>query len=311
MIPKIPKNGLKVKAFPPILLCMTDFVEDVIARSIDYLVAHYQGQPDLDAIARKAGYEPTHFQKIFKERVGISPKRLVQYMSYRHARDLLAEGHTTENAASAAGLSGTGRLYDLFVSCEAVTPGSAAEKGAGVGVVYGFHSSPLGEMLVAQTAKGVCYLGFLMDEARDIPVKKMKAYLPSATYREDFGATRAAASEILKIWTGHGDAKKKLKLDLQGTNFQIQVWQALLKIPLGETVTYQDIAQQIGRPKSMRAVGNAVGSNPVSLLIPCHRVIRSTGIIDNYGWGSPRKKVILAMESALCAPAAEEFRLKA
>lgn len=290
---------------------MSDFVENVIAQSIDYLVAHYQAQPDLDAIARRAGYEPTHFQKIFKERVGISPKRLVQYMSYRHARDLLAHGYTTEDAANAAGLSGTGRLYDLFVSCEAVTPGSAAEKGVGVNVTYGFHPSPLGEMLVAQTEKGVCYLGFLMDGARDEPTRRMKLYLPRAIYHEDTETTRSAALEILKIWTGHGDARKKLKLDLQGTNFQIQVWQALLKIPLGETVTYQDIAQQIGRPTSMRAVGNAVGSNPVSLLIPCHRVIRSTGIIDNYGWGSPRKKAILAMESALCAPQEEEFRLKA
>lgn len=290
-------------------MVMTDFVEDVIAQSIDYLVAHYQAQPDLDAIARKAGYEPTHFQKIFRERVGISPKRLVQYMSYRHARDLLADGHSTESAAGAAGLSGTGRLYDLFVSCEAVTPGTAADKGRGVNVVYGFHPSPLGDMLVAQTEKGICFLGFLMDEARDEPIRRMKAYLPQASYREDTDATRAGAQEILKIWTGHGDARKKLKLDLQGTNFQIQVWQALLKIPLGETVTYQDIAQQIGRPKSMRAVGNAVGSNPVSLLIPCHRVIRSTGIIDNYGWGSPRKKAILAVESAMCP--APPFRLKA
>lgn len=289
---------------------MSNFVEDVIAQSIDYLVAHYQAQPDLDAIARRAGYEPTHFQKIFKERVGISPKRLVQYMSYRHARDLLVDGHSTESAASAAGLSGTGRLYDLFVSCEAVTPGSAAEKGRGVNVTYGFYPTPLGEMLVAKTEKGVCYLGFIMDEGRDIPITKMKAYLPHAVYREDTDATRLSAEEILTIWAGHGDERRKLTLDLQGTNFQIQVWQALLKIPLGETVTYQDIAQQIGRPKSMRAVGNAVGSNPISLLIPCHRVIRSTGIIDNYGWGSPRKKVILAMESAMCAPV-EEFRLKA
>lgn len=288
---------------------MSTFVEDVIAQSIDYLVANYQGQPDLDAVARKAGYEPTHFQKIFRERVGISPKRLVQYMSYRHARDLLAMGHTTEEASAAAGLSGTGRLYDLFVSCEAVTPGSAAEKGRGLSVTYGFYPTPLGEMLVAQTEKGVCYLGFLMDQGRDVPIRKMKAYLPSATYKEDATAARGAAEEILKIWTGHGDPRKKLKLDLQGTNFQIQVWQALLKIPLGETVTYQDIAQQLGRPKSMRAVGNAVGSNPISLLIPCHRVIRSTGIIDNYGWGSPRKKAILAVESAMCPP--EPFRLEA
>ena len=164
---------------------MPDFVESVVAQSIDYLVAHYQAQPDLDAIARKAGYEPTHFQKIFKKRVGISPKRLVQYMSYRHARELLTTGATTEEAASAAGLSGTGRLYDLFVSCEAITPGSTRDKGQGVSVTYGFHPTPLGEILVGQTDRGVCYLGFLVDEDRAEPVRRMKAYLPHAAFQDD------------------------------------------------------------------------------------------------------------------------------
>lgn len=288
---------------------MSAFVENVIAESIDYLVAHYQARPDLDELAARAGYETTHFQKIFREKVGISPKRLVQYMSYRHARDLLVEGHSTEAAASAAGLSGTGRLYDLFVSCEALTPGSARMKGRGLSVAYGFHPTSLGEILVAVTDKGVCYLGFLVDGDRSVPVARMKAHLPEALFREDDNATRAAAAAIMTIWTGHGDAGRKLKLDLQGTNFQIQVWQALLKIPLGETVTYQDIAREIGRPKSMRAVGNAVGANPVSLLIPCHRVIRSSGIIDNYGWGSPRKKALLAVESAMCPVAAADGAL--
>lgn len=279
---------------------MSEFAENIIAQSIDYLVAHYKDQPDLDALARRAGYESTHFQKLFREKVGISPKRLCQYMCYKHARDLLADGATTEVAASAAGLSGTGRLYDLFVSCEALTPGNAKSKGQGLEVTYGFHPTPLGKIMVATTPRGVCFLGFLMDEDKAIPVARLKSHLPSASFKEDRAATAKAARHILQIWTGYGDKNQKLKLDLQGTNFQIQVWQALLRIPLGETVTYQDIAQKIGRPRSMRAVGNAVGANPVSLLIPCHRVIRSTGIIDNYGWGSPRKKAILAMESAMC-----------
>lgn len=278
---------------------MSVFVENVIAQSIDYLVAHYTEQPDLNALAARAGYEPTHFQKIFRDKVGISPKRFVQYMSYRHARDLLGDGHTTESAAMEAGLSGTGRLYDLFVSCAAMTPGTARDKGAGITVVYGFHPTPLGEIMIGQTPRGVCFIGFLMNEDRAVPFERMKAYLPCASFLEDDNATRASAENILNIWAGKGDAARKLSLDLQGTNFQIQVWQALLKIPLGETVTYQDIAKDIGRPTSMRAVGNAVGANPVSLLIPCHRVIRSTGIIDNYSWGSPRKKAILALESTL------------
>jgi AraC family transcriptional regulator of adaptative response/methylated-DNA-[protein]-cysteine methyltransferase len=271
----------------------------VIAESIDYLVAHYDRKPDLDALAKRAGYETTYFQKLFTEKVGISPKRLMQYMTVRHARDLLEGGRNTMDAAQDSGLSGTGRLYDLFVSCEAVTPGDVQYGGRGLTVAYGFHPSPLGEILVAQTERGVCYLGFLIDAERAEPVRRMKRDLPHAEFRESAAATRAAAEDILRIWRGEGDRRRKLRLDLHGTNMQIQVWQALLRIPAGETVTYSDIAREIGKPKAARAVGNAVGSNPISLLIPCHRVIRATGIIDNYGWGSPRKKAILAVENTM------------
>jgi len=273
--------------------------DQVIADSIDYLVAHYSEQPDLDFLAKRAGYEPTHFQKLFSEKAGISPKRLIQYMNARYAGELLRTGHSTLDAAHATGLSGTGRLYDLFVSCEAVTPGEVQHKGRGLSVTYGYHPTPLGEILVAQTPRGVSFLGFLVDRDRNVPFQKMQAYMPHAEYRANDNETRSAADTIMRIWRGQGDKSKKLKLDLHGTNMQIQVWQALLKIPTGETVTYKDIAEQIGKPKAARAIGNAVGANPVSLLIPCHRVIRATGIIDNYGWGSPRKKLILGLEGML------------
>ena len=273
--------------------------DQIIAESIDYLVAHYADQPELEFLAKRAGYDKPHFQKLFKQKVGISPKRLAQYMTMRHARELLAAGKTTEDAASAAGLSGTGRLYDLFVNCEAVTPGEISYKGAGVNVVYGWHATPLGEILVSQTEKGVSYLGFVVDGSRAEPVRRMKKYLPEAKYAEDNKAIQKTAERIMAIWRGEGDRRKKLTLDLHGTNLQIQVWQALLRIPLGETLTYGDIAKEIKKPKASRAVGNAVGLNPISLLIPCHRVIRSTGIIDNYGWGSPRKKLILGVEGSI------------
>jgi AraC family transcriptional regulator of adaptative response/methylated-DNA-[protein]-cysteine methyltransferase len=276
-----------------------DFQYDVIAEAIDYLVARYADQPDLDALARRAGYDPSHFQKLFKANVGISPKRLVQYMSLRHARDLLTAGATTLEAADAAGLSGNGRLHDLFVAVEAATPGDVKRRGQGLSIVYGFHPTPIGQILVAQTARGVCYLGFLMDQDRAAPLAKMKSWFPAAVYREDAAVTAEAAAHIMRIWRGQGDAARKLTLDLHGTNLQLQVWRALLQIPTGETVTYQHIARQLGRPKAARAIGNAVGANPVSLLVPCHRVIRATGIIDNYGWGSPRKKLLLAMESSV------------
>ena len=269
----------------------------IIAESIDYLVAHYQQQPDLTFLARRAGYEFTHFQKLFTDHVGISPKRLVQYMNMRHARDLLVNGCSTLNTALETGLSGTGRLHDLFVSCEGVTPGQVQKRGAGLRITYGLHPTPLGKIMIGKTEKGVCWTGFLMDEKPDVSLARMKKHWPASDIIHDDAAVQSEAQSMMKTWAGQGDPKKKLKLDLYGTNFQIQVWQALLKIPGGETLTYQDIARQLDMPKASRAVGNAVGKNPVSLLIPCHRVIRASGIIDNYGWGSPRKKLILAMES--------------
>lgn len=271
--------------------------EQVIAESIDYLVAHYQDQPSLEALAARAGYEATHFQKLFKDHVGISPKRLCQYMHMRRARELLAEGHSTLETALQSGLSGTGRLHDLFVSCEGVTPGAVQNRGAGLQITYGFQPTILGEVMIGKTPRGVCWLGFLVDESRERPLRRLRAHWPLAELVHDDAALRGETEKIFRIWRGQGLAHEKLKLDLYGTNFQIQVWQALLQIPIGETVTYQDIAAQVCSARASRAVGNAVGANPVSLLIPCHRVIRSTGIIDNYGWGSPRKKLILALES--------------
>lgn len=276
---------------------MNGFSLKVIAETIDYLAAHASEQPDLAFLAGRAGYEATHFQKMFKQAVGISPKRLVQYMNVRHARELLREGQPLLDAALESGLSGTGRLHDLFVSCEGMTPGQVKGRGAGLRIVYGFHPSLLGEMMIAKTGIGVCWLGFLVDGKREVPVQRMHGFWPKASFTHDDGSVKGEAEQVLGIWRGQGQIGGKLKLDLYGTNFQLQVWQALLRIPCGETVTYRDIAKTVCTEKASRAVGNAVGANPVSLLIPCHRVIRGTGIIDNYSWGSPRKKLILALES--------------
>ncbi len=266
--------------------------------AIDYLVAHYQEQPELDDLAARFGYEPTYFQKIFRDYIGISPKRFVQFMSLRTAQDFLLQGASTLDAAYAAGLSGNGRLHDLFVQCEAMTPGEFQKRGQGVAVRYGFFPSPLGELMVAITERGVCWLGFRVDESRDQSIARVKKQFPSAQFILDQDATSPAMEQIMKIWNGQGDRKKKLKLDLVGTNFQIQVWQAMLKIPMGVTVSYKTLADALGKPSASRAVGGAVGANPISLLIPCHRVIQQSGIIENYGWGSPRKKAILGVEVA-------------
>jgi AraC family transcriptional regulator of adaptative response/methylated-DNA-[protein]-cysteine methyltransferase len=275
---------------------MSEFNEQIIAESIDYLIANYNEQPDLSYLASRAGYEKSYFQKIFKEKVGISPKRLNQFMNLRHASELLVDGRSQLEVSQDTGLSGTGRLYDLFVSLNAVTPGEFSYKGNGVKVIYGYHSSPIGELMIGKTDKGVCYLGFLVDQDKHIPFQKMLKHLPEAEFVRDDKKTQGLANEVMQIWRGKGQINKKIKLDLYGTNLQIQVWKALLKIPVGRTRTYKDIAIEVGNPKGARAIGNAVGANPISLLIPCHRVIRKSGIVDNYGWGSPRKKFLLGLE---------------
>lgn len=269
-----------------------------LAGAIDYLVAHYQDQPDLDSLAARFGYEPTYFQKIFKEHVGISPKRFIQYMSLRTARDFLLQGASTLDAAYAAGLSGTGRLHDLFVQCEAMTPGDVQKKGQGLTIKYGCHATPLGELFVAVTPRGVCWLSFQVDETQAQSLKRLQQHFPLATLVFDQDATEAATTQIMNIWNGQGDKKKKITLDLYGTNFQLQVWQAMLKIPMGMTVSYMTLANALGKPTASRAIGGAVGANPISLLIPCHRVIQQSGVIENYAWGSPRKKAILGLEIA-------------
>lgn len=269
----------------------------IIADAVDHIVAHWQDPPDLGALAQRAGYDPTHFQKTFSKMVGISPKKLGQYMHARHAREFLLEGYSTLEAAHAAGLSGNGRLFDLMVNVEAATPGEVQKKGQGLFIQYGFHPTPLGDVLIAQTARGLCWLGFVVGGDRAVPLQRLRAYWPRAQFAEDSGATASAARRLMEMW--RGEAGPKMNIHLYGTNFQIQVWQALLKIPCGGAVSYLDVAHHIGKPKASRAVGGAVGANPISLLIPCHRVIQASGIIENYGWGTPRKKLILALEAGL------------
>lgn len=276
---------------------MSGFQHDIVAKAIDYLAAEDGRSVDLDALAARFGYDPTYFQKMFKARAGISPKRMTQYMQYRRARDFLLEGYPTLEAAHAAGLSGNGRLHDLFVHCEAASPGVVARRGEGMDIAYGFHPSPVGDMLIAQTKIGVCWLGFVVWDDRAETLTALKNHWPKASFIEDEGATEKSADHILRIWRGEGDGVRRLTLDLHGTNFQIQVWQALLKIPVGGAVSYQDVATALGDANASRAVGTAVGANPVCLLIPCHRVIQKSGIVENYRWGTPRKKALLGLEA--------------
>lgn len=274
---------------------MSKTAEQAVSDAIDYIAANWQDQPDLEMLAKRAGYDPTHFQKSFTSMVGLSPKKLCQYMNARHAREMLLKGYSTLDAAYAAGLSGNGRLHDLFVTTEAATPGEVKSKGAGMTIRYAYHPTPVGDALIAETDKGVCWLGFVVDGDRDPALERMKKTWVNANLIEDAEGTESSAEKILNIWSGIENPK--LNLHLYGTNFQIQVWQAMLKIPCGATVSYKALAQSIGKPAACRAVGSAVGANPISLLIPCHRVIQASGIIENYGWGTPRKKLILSVEA--------------
>ena len=269
-----------------------------IAAAIDYLVAHYQDQPDLENLAGRFGYEPTYFQKIFQDHVGVSPKKFVQYMSLKTAKDFLLNGGATLDAAYRAGLSGNGRLHDLCMSCEAATPGEIKSRGKGMNIQYGFAPTMFGKLMVAQTARGICWLGFQIDEDHTLAESRMRHLWQNADFMQNDDMALDLAAKIMRIWGGEVWDGQKLKLHLFGTNFQIQVWQALLKIPAGATVSYKAIAQAVGNPTASRAVGGAVGANPISLLIPCHRVIQESGIIENYAWGSPRKKILLGAETS-------------
>jgi AraC family transcriptional regulator, regulatory protein of adaptative response / methylated-DNA-[protein]-cysteine methyltransferase len=267
-----------------------------IAAAIEYIVLNYQEQPSLETMAAAAGLSPYHFQRIFKRWAGISPKRFLQYVTLDHAKRLLQGEASVLDAALEAGLSGPSRLHDLFISCDAMTPGEFKAQGEKLVIRWGLHETPLGRILLGVTARGVCWLAFVDDEARAIGAFEAE-WRGARLIRDDEG-TRARAEQAFEL--GH-DAGEPLPLLLKGTNFQLKVWEALLRIPFGNLVSYQAIAAAIGQPRAVRAVGAAVGRNNISWLIPCHRVILGTGVIHNYRWGVPHKRRLLAVEAALAA----------
>ncbi|MBK7895391.1 MAG: methylated-DNA--[protein]-cysteine S-methyltransferase [Anaerolineaceae bacterium] len=267
-----------------------------IEAAIHYLEQNFQAQPTLTEIAAHVGLSDYHFQRLFSRWAGTSPKRFLQFLTIQHAKKLLAESQTILDATYEAGLSSPSRLHDLFVTHEAITPGEFKQKGAGLTIQFGFHDSPFGDCLIALTERGICGLQFVAGGDRAAALAELKASWPQARFVADEGATRPFIHPIFNL--SEAEEKPSLPLYLKGTNFQIQVWQALLKIPVGTAVSYGTVAQLIGSPKASRAVGSAVGSNPVGYLIPCHRVIRQAGNLGQYRWGSSRKKAILGWESA-------------
>jgi len=265
-----------------------------IADAIIYLQDNFKKQPSLAEIAAQVHLSPFHFQRMFSDWAGVSPKKFMQYLSVEYAKQLL-KGHETTlfDTAQETGLSGTGRLHDLFVKIEGMTPGEFKNGGENLTIKYSFGDTPFGNIIIASTSKGICYLAFISNPIEG--ENALKARFPNAAFEQ---AVDTFHKESLAVFQRGNNQLKTLKLHLKGTPFQLKVWEALLKIPSGEVSTYGSIGSKINQPKASRAVGTAIGSNPVAFLIPCHRVIQSTGNVGGYMWGPTRKSAILGWEAA-------------
>ena len=270
----------------------------LIEQAIQYIEVNVHRQPELDEIAAAIGLSEYHFQRLFTRWAGISPKRFIQFLTKEHAKELLARSENLLDTTHQVGLSSLGRLHDLFVNTEAVTPGEYKSHGAGLTIRYGLHPTPFGKCLIATTERGICHLGFVQTSEGNA-IDNLVADWKQAKMNEDYESTAPLIARIFpnpETDSAFNKTDQRLSLHLRGTNFQIKVWEALLSIPTGTVTTYEHIAKQIGTPKALRAVGTAVGHNPIAYLIPCHRVIRKSGEFGNYLYGSARKKFILAKE---------------
>ncbi len=278
---------------------------DRIATAITYIKENFKKQPNLDEIAEKVHLSPFHFQRIFTEWAGVSPKKFLQYISIEYAKNILKEPKSTLfDVAHETGLSGTGRLHDLFMNIEGMTPYEFKNNGENLSINYSFYESPFGEILVASTTKGICYMAFVdnQENNQETAFKSLQNNFSKANFNEtkDIFQENALAFFEQDFNTNSDNNKNipKIKLHLKGTEFQLKVWEMLLKIPLGELSTYGNIAEKINNSSATRAVGTAIGKNPVAFLIPCHRVIQASGMIGGYMWGTTRKTAIIGWEAA-------------
>jgi AraC family transcriptional regulator of adaptative response/methylated-DNA-[protein]-cysteine methyltransferase len=266
-----------------------------IAEAINYIKLNFKSQPNLDDVAEKVHLSPFHFQRLFTDWAGISPKKFLQYLSLDYAKGILKDKQATLfDTAFETGLSGTGRLHDLFVNIEGMTPAEYKNGGKELHINYSFAETQFGNIIVASTTKGICYIAFADD--REEAFKLLQYQFPNASYEQ---VVDVAQQDALHIFKKDWSELSKIKLHLKGTNFQLKVWEALLKIPMGQLSTYSDISKQIQQPNASRAVGSAIGANPVAFLIPCHRVIKSTGEFGGYHWGPTRKSAIIGWEAAV------------
>jgi AraC family transcriptional regulator of adaptative response/methylated-DNA-[protein]-cysteine methyltransferase len=265
-----------------------------IAEAIEYLKANYQDQPSLNLIAENVHISPFHFQRLFTNWAGVSPKKFLQFISLQHAKEILKNSAATlSDTAAATGLSSTSRLHDLFVKIEGMTPGEYKNGGADLVIQYSFSDTQFGKVIVASTENGICHLTFIENESDAF--MQLQSIFPKAQYTNVINAMHENA---LLIFSMDWSKLKQIKLYLKGTDFQLKVWEALLKIPMGALTSYGDIAATIQKPSASRAVGTAIGSNPVAFLIPCHRVIQASGNMGGYMWGSIRKTAMIGWEAA-------------
>ncbi len=265
-----------------------------IAKAIDFIQGNFKDQPSLNDIATEIGISSFHFQRLFTDWAGVSPKKFMQYLSIDYAKGLLKnEQATLLDTAYKTGLSGTSRLHDLFVSIEGMTPGEFKRGGENLTINYCFAESPFGNMIVASTEKGVCHMFFEEDESRAL--SDLMQRFPNAQYNQ---VVDKFQQDALFVFQHDWKQLDQIKLHLKATEFQLKVWEALLTVPEGRLTTYSNVAEQIGHSKASRAVGTAIGSNPVAFLIPCHRVIQTSGNLGGYMWGNTRKSAIIAWEAA-------------
>jgi AraC family transcriptional regulator of adaptative response/methylated-DNA-[protein]-cysteine methyltransferase len=275
---------------------------EVVKKTLAFIHENWREQPSLEAIAEQAQLSPTHLQRLFTRWAGLSPKAFLQAVTLDHARSLLRDSASILDTAYEVGLSGPGRLHDLFVTHEGMTPGFYKAGGKGLTLRFGFHDCPFGRALIMITDQGLAGLAFADDGQEKDTLIDMQSRWPGAAYIEDWLETKPYADRIFKPENWRKD--EPLRVVFIGTDFEIRVWETLLRIPLGKRSTYSDVAAHIGRPKAARAVGAAVGRNPVSFVVPCHRVLGKSGSLCGYHWGLTRKRAILGWEAGLAAKAA-------
>jgi len=270
-----------------------------VSAAVRFVTEHAEEQPSLEAVARHVGLSPSHFQRLFKQWAGVTPKIFLQALTMDRARGILRQRASVLETAHTVGLSGGGRLHDLFMAQEAMTPGDYARGGAGLEIAYGFHPSPFGDALIMQTRHGLVGLAFADNaNTRAATFEDMRRRWPRAVYVEDLAATRTSAAAI---FGGVAQTDQPLDIVLIGTDFELRVWRQLMQVPMGEVTSYGRIAEAIGRPGAARAVGRAVGRNPLSFVVPCHRALGQGGTLTGYHWGLVRKRVLLGWEAARLA----------